>query len=142
MAVSVLLAVNLLLLPGNWSAKRIETQFSEGLAPSSARSMAPVWASSNEFIEHPGGGGWVVLEHPLEYCFAVRGLDADGLRIAANQQSRELFVRSRYKVGDRTLGRGAAMLRLWADPRLWRQPLRAEVRVEQTMDLGSLTSLP
>ncbi|MFH1023243.1 MAG: archaeosortase/exosortase family protein [Planctomycetota bacterium] len=90
----------------------------------------------NRIVEYPGGGGWVLLEHPVEMCLALMGWDVDGARALPGWRGEKIRLVTRYETGGRVFPRRlSAMGWKWADPRLWHQPLRVEVRIVEPGDL-------
>ncbi len=85
---------------------------------------------SNQFVEEWGGGGWILLEHPLESCLALRGWNLERTRTRFNRLGQTIRLAADYQMGDRHFrNRWRAMLYKWASPREWKKPLKASIRV-------------
>lgn len=119
------------ILPSAWfvlssaTNKQIEHQYFSGTT------LAGNAMYINHFVEHRGGGGWTLLEHPIEYCAALKGWNIDNRRLNANQNGHVVAIHVDYALGnDMPAMRLPTLLKKWANPALWNAPLDVQVRIE------------
>lgn len=121
---AVAIAVTTLAHLGGEDVKRMEHTYS--LVPD--RDLRRVHV--NHFVEYRGGGGWILLEHPVEACLRARGIDVDAWESRLAGDHRRLLIDQRYRVGGRETGsRAVAAVLKWARPDLWDEPVRASIRL-------------
>ncbi len=119
------------------ATKELTSDYRSGPAFAEAEgtdTRVPLRLHVNHLVEGRGGGGWVLLEHPLEYCFAVRGLDRPNVALESPLPVTPT-VTGVYTVGTHTTTRSGALLLKWVHPGLWSAPVHAEIRVVESLGL-------
>jgi len=87
----------------------------------------------NHFTEYQGGGGWILLEHPIEQCLAFQGWDLDDKQMTYNRHGGKIYLKATYRIGNHVFnGRWKAAFQKWADLFLWSAPIHAEISIIET----------
>ena len=99
------------------------------------------WVHSYRFREKRGGSGWIFLEHPIEYCMVLAGWNVDGKRVYTNQAGKVLQLNTSFQIGERRFtSRTMALLVKWFDIRTWKQDLKVEVQIQESLPVSNFIS--
>ena len=136
-ALVLLLGTNLWIYFEYEKPKKLDHELFEG------PSLNGAWIREYRFVERRGGGGWIMLEHPIEYCMALRGWNADAQRMTLNRRGRVLELRTAYIIGaKRYRSRIRATFMKWLNPAAWNAPLEVEVRFEESIRIPAFFHKP
>lgn len=97
----------------------------------------------NSFVEHRGGAGWGLLDHPLEYCASQRGWTADSMRLNANRRGAALSTRFFYgSTPSPQSSRNSELRQRMFNPARWFTPLHVRVEIDVPIERAFRSTPP